>query len=64
MNKKINQKKISLIEYYNLSNMDLLVSNSPINRLKHNKKLANDVDKSTQLQKLKKMISSIKNCEA
>ena len=63
MNKKINQKKISLIEYYNLSNMDLLVSNSPINRLKHNKKLANDVDKSTQLQKLKKMISSIKNCE-
>ena len=31
MNKKINQKILSLIEYYNLLNMDLLINNSPIN---------------------------------
>ena len=41
MNKKINQKILSLIEYYNLLNMDLLINNSPINRFNNNKKLSN-----------------------
>ena len=38
MNKKVNQKVLSLIEYYNLLNMDLLINNSPINRFDNNKK--------------------------
>ena len=63
MNKKINQKIISLFEYYNLLNMDLLINNSPINRFNNNEKLANDLGKSQQLEELKKMIGSIKNCE-
>ena len=63
MNKKINQKILSLIEYYNLLNIDLLTNNSPINRFNNNKKLSNDLGKSQQLEKIKKMIESIKNCE-
>ena len=34
-NKKINQKILSLIEYYNLLNIDLLINNSPLNKLKN-----------------------------
>ena len=63
MNKKVNQKVLSLIEYYNLLNMDLLINNSPINRFDNNKKLSNGLGKSQQLEELKKMIGSIKNCE-
>jgi len=56
MNKKINQKIFSLIEYYNLLNMNLLINNSPINRFSNNDKLFNDLGKSKRLEKLKKMI--------
>jgi DNA polymerase len=63
MNKKINQKNLSLIEYYNLLNIDLLINNTPINRFNNDKKLSNSLGKSQQLEKLKKMIESIKNCE-
>ena len=63
MNKKINQKILSLIEYYNLLNMDLLVNNYPINRFASNSKLSNVLGKSKKLEELKKMIESIKNCE-
>ena len=45
-NKKINQKILSLIEYYNLLNIDLLINNSPLNKLKNNHKLFNNSDKS------------------
>ena len=45
MNKKINQKILSLIEYYNLLNIDLLINNSPINRFKNNQKLSNSLEK-------------------
>ena len=62
-NKKINQKILSLIEYYNLLNIDLLINNSPLNRLKNNHKLFNNSDKSNQLDQLKRKINSIKNCE-
>ena len=61
--KKINQKILSLIEYYNLLNADILINNLPINRLKNNKNMKNGSDKMMQLEKLKKTIKSIKNCE-
>jgi hypothetical protein len=54
MNKKVNQKVLSLIEYYNLLNMDLLINDSPINRFENNKKLLNGLGKSQQLEELKK----------
>ena len=63
MNKKINQKILSLVEYYNLLNIDLLINNSPINRLNNSKKLSNSLGKPQQLIQLKKMIEAIKNCE-
>ncbi len=49
MNKKVNQKVLSLIEYYNLLNMNMLINNSPINRFDNNKKLTNGLAKSQQL---------------
>ena len=63
MNKKINQKTLSLIEYYNLLNADILINNRPINRLKNIKNLENGSDKTKLLHELKKPIESIKNCE-
>ena len=63
MNEKINQKILSHIEYYYWLNMDLLINNSPINRFNNNEKLSNSLRKSQQLEELKKMIGSIKNCE-
>ena len=63
MNKKINQKILSLVEYYNLSNMDLIINNTPINRLDSSKILSNGLGKSQRLKELRKMIESIKNCE-
>ena len=54
MNKKINQKTLSLIEYYNLLNADILINNRPINRLKNINNLENGSDKSKQLHELKK----------
>jgi DNA polymerase len=41
----------------------LLINNSPIDRFKNSQKLSNNLGKSEQLEKLKKMIASIKNCE-
>ena len=58
MNKKINQKILSLIEYHNLLNMDLLINDAPINRFSNSKKLSNGLGKSQQLVKLKKVIGS------
>ena len=63
MNKKVNQKVLSLIEYYNLLNMDLLINNSPINRFNNSKKSSNNLEKSKLLEELKKRIVSIKNCK-
>jgi len=59
MKKNLNQKLIDLVEYYNLSNANLLISNSPLNRMKSN---PNEI-KSKKLTNLKKKIESIKNCE-
>ena len=62
-NKKINQRNLSLLKYYSLLNMNLSLSNSPINRFKFNKNLQNDHEKLKKLKNLKKKIENLKNCE-
>ena len=63
MKKNLNQKLIDLIEYYNLINANFLLSNSPIKRT--NETSTNTIygTKSEKLDKLKKKIQSIKNCD-
>jgi uracil-DNA glycosylase len=65
MNKKINQKLINLIEYYNLFNANLLLSNKPIKRTANSQAspLLLTGSKIEKLAKLKKKISTIKNCD-
>ena len=62
MIKKINTKVLQLIKFYNLINYNLIYNNKAINRYKKDtfEITGNKVEK---LQKLKKSISSIKNCE-
>jgi len=60
--KKINTKTIKLIKFYNFINYNLIYNNKAINRYKK------DIfeisgDKAESLDKLKKSISNIKNCE-
>jgi len=59
-NKKINQKKLSIIEYYHLANLNLLISSKPINRYSNSNKTSN---KTEALEKLKNQINQIQNCE-
>ena len=61
MYKKINIKTIKLIKFYKLINYNLIYNNKAINRYKNNYKCA--PDKSNKLEKLKKAVSDIKNCE-
>ena len=63
MKKNLNQKLISLIEYYNLINANFLLSNSPIKRINENSTYAFTGTKLEKLNKLKKKIQSIKNCD-
>ena len=63
MKKNLNQKLISLIEYYNLINTNLLLSNTPLKRGINNTTNAFTGNKSQKLEKLKKNIQLIKNCE-
>ena len=65
MKKKLNQKLINLIEYYNLINSNLLLSNTPIKRNNNfiTSSLSFEGTKRQKLEKLKKSISIIKNCE-
>ena len=65
MKKNLNQKLINLIEYYNLINSNLLLSNNPINRNISNttSALSFDGTKIQKLKKLKQSIKIIKNCE-
>ena len=62
MKKKLNQKLINLIEYYNLINSNLLFNNTPINRYNNDFHISNDTKK-LKLESLKKNIQLIKNCE-
>ena len=62
MIKKINNKTIKLIKFYNYINYNLIYNNKAINRYKKDI-FEISVDKAESLEKLKKAISSIKNCE-
>ena len=62
MIKKTNTKTIKLIKFYNLINYNLIYNNKAINRYKKDT-FEISGDKAEQLEKLKKSISNIKNCE-
>ena len=62
MIKKINAKTIKLIKFYNFINYNLIYNNKAMNRYKKDTfEISND--KAKKLEKLKKSISDIKNCE-
>jgi DNA polymerase len=63
MKKNLNQKLISLIEYYNLINANLLISNKPLKRIISKKSFTFSGTKSEKLTKLKDKIKLIKNCD-
>jgi len=63
MKKNLNQKLINLIEYYNLINANLLISNTPIKRTNNNSTNFFSGTKLQKLEKLKKKIKLIKNCD-
>jgi len=62
MIKKINTKTVKLIKYYNYINHNLIYNNKAINRYKKDI-FEISIDKAESLEKLKKSISNIKNCE-
>jgi uracil-DNA glycosylase family 4 len=62
MIKKINTKTIKLIKFYDFINYNLIYNNKAINRYKKDI-FEISVDKAESLEKLKKSISNIKNCE-
>ena len=62
MIKKINTKTIKLIKFYNFINYNLIYNNKAINRYKKDT-FEISGDKAEKLEKLKKSISNIKNCE-
>ena len=63
MKKNLNQKLISLIEYYNLINANFLISNKPLKRIINKKTLSFSGTKLEKLNKLKEKIQLIKNCD-
>ena len=63
MKRNLNQKLISLIEYYNSINANFLLSDNPIKRSATNPFCNLNGTKVQKLQNLKKKISQIKNCE-
>ena len=63
MKKNLNQKLINLIEYYNLINTNLLLSNTPLKRSVDNVASSFNGTKLQKLEKLKKKIQLIKNCQ-
>ena len=62
MAKKINTKTVKLIKFYNFINYNLIYNNKAINRYKKDI-FEISSDKAESLEKLKKTISNIKNCE-
>ena len=62
MIKKINTKTIKLIKFYNFINYNLIYNNTAINRYKKGT-FEISSNKAEKLQKLKKSILNIKNCE-
>ena len=59
----LNQKLITLIEHYNLINANFLLSNKPLKRTIQNTTSISVGAKFEKLEKLKKKIKLIKNCE-
>jgi DNA polymerase len=60
--KTINNKIIKLIKFYNFINHNLIYNNEAINRYKHND-LEITGNKAEKLTRLKKSVTTIKNCE-
>ena len=56
MKKNINQKVISIIEYYKMINLDMIISNDPITRYKREKNINFVSDKREKLNILKKKL--------
>ena len=56
----LNQKLITLIEYYNLLNADLLLSEYPLKRIVHSSHYTFSGTKLDKLNKLKKKYNSYK----
>ena len=63
MKKNLNQKLISLIEYYSLNNINLILSDKPLKRSPNRVSNFNDKTKKQKLDKLKNDIHLIKKCE-
>ena len=63
MKTNLNQKLINLIEYYNLINADLLLNNTPLKRITNNAHFVFSGTKVEKLDKLKKKMKLIKNCD-
>ena len=63
MKKNLSQKLIGLVEYYNLINTNLLLSDIPLKRNVNNTTTSFSGTKVQKLEKLKKNIRLIKNCE-
>ena len=63
MKKILNQKLIDLIEYYNLANINLLLSEDSLKRGPDDTTATLGGAKLQKLQKLKNKINNIKNCE-
>jgi uracil-DNA glycosylase len=62
MVKKINTKTVKLIKFYNFINYNLIYNNKAINRYKKDI-FEISSDKAENLDKLKKSISNVKNCQ-
>ena len=63
MKKNSNQKLINLVEYYNLINANFLLSNNPLKRTIENTAHTFSGTKLEKLNKLKKKIQLITNCD-
>ena len=63
MKRNLNQKLIDLIEYYNLTNINLLLNEDALKRGATDTLAASSGTKLQRLQKLKNKIHNIKNCE-
>ena len=63
MKKNLNQKLINLIEYYNLTNINLLLSENSLIRNLTDSSSFSDKTKLEKLNKLKSKIKNIRNCD-
>ena len=63
MKKNLNQKLINLIEYYNLTNINLLLSENSLTRNLNDTNSSSDKTKIEKLNQLKNKIKNIKNCD-